>query len=397
MLKYQIHKLSKGGKEARAVLLEDILTSDVFGLMAYFPYDLLLKPFLEKVSLKNPRSQFSVPDLEPVDFHFWKSFHWPESLPHLDRESIEPDVVIEWPDLVLIVEAKFVSSTDSEELLREYLVGANQASSDQSFFLLLIDKNLSPAGVSYQREVTKVEIPKYIENRILDLECTSSFPTSEVASTFLWTNWQSFYELVEDLLLNEVNRESAGISKTDKNILMDLQQVLERKGLLPFEALSLEDFEKYEVSLDRLRQVGQMLQDPFHILWATLATVVCAPLAVWVADRVGERSTNLLYGLGRETFQPHERLAGELDKIRYSKREGEFDRALNLVNQLLNKAPDLPEALFLKAQILWEGFGYREAAEGYLKKVLGLVRVDEPLHRWALGYHEQIIGMKHDL
>jgi hypothetical protein len=263
MLKYQIHKLSKGGKEARAVLLEDILTSDVFGLLAYFPYDLLLKPFLEKVSLKNPRSQFSVPDSEPVDFHFWKSFHWPESLPHLDRESIEPDVVIEWPDLILIVEAKFVSATDSEELLREYLVGANQASPDHRFFLLLIDKNLSPPGVSYQQEAMKVEISKYIERRILDLDCADSFPTSDVASTFLWTNWQSFYELVDDLLLNEVARESAAISKTDKNILMDLQQVLERKGLVPFESLPLEDFEKYEVSLDRLGQIGQMIQDAY--------------------------------------------------------------------------------------------------------------------------------------
>jgi hypothetical protein len=135
---------------------------------------------------------------------------------------------------------------------------------------------------------------------------------------------------------------------------------------------------------------------PFHILWATLATVVCAPLAVWLADRVGERSTNLLYGLGRETFQPHERLAGELDKIRHSKRQKDFDRALYLVNQVIDKAPDLPEALFLKAQILWEGFG-NQAAEGYLKEVMGLVRNSEPLHRWALGYHEQIIGLKHEL
>src|SRR5210317_1813392 len=100
---------------------------------------------------------------------------------------------------------------------------------------------------------------------------------------------------------------------------------------------------------------------PFHILWATLATVVCAPLAVCVADRVGERSANLLYGLGRETFQPHERLAGELDKIRHGKRQKDFDRALYLVNQVIDKAPDLPEALFLKAQILWEGFGNPEA------------------------------------
>jgi len=133
---------------------------------------------------------------------------------------------------------------------------------------------------------------------------------------------------------------------------------------------------------------------PFHILWATLAAVVCAPLAVWVADRVGERSTNLLYGLRRETFQPRERLAGELDKIRHSKRQKDFDRALYLVNQALHKAPDLPDALFLKAQILWEGFGNPEAAKEYLQEVMGLVKVGEPLHRWALSYHKQIIGMK---
>jgi len=266
MLKYQIHKLSKGGKEARAVLLEDILTSDVFGLMAYFPYALLLKPFLEMVSLKNPGSQFSVPDLEPVDFHFWKSFHWPESLPHLDRESIEPDVVIEWPDLVLIVEAKFVSSTDSEELLREYLVGANQASPDQRFFLLLIDRNLSPPGVSYQREVMKVEISKYIENRILDLECADNFPTSEVTSTFLWTNWQSFYGLVDDLMNNEVVRESAVIREIDINILRDLLQVLERKGLIPFETLSLSELAKYKLNLSLLGRIGLRVIDPVRFL-----------------------------------------------------------------------------------------------------------------------------------
>jgi hypothetical protein len=124
----------------------------------------------------------------------------------------------------------------------------------------------------------------------------------------------------------------------------------------------------------------------FHILWATLATVVCAPLAVWVAERVGERSVILLYGLGGETFHRHERLAGELDKIRHCKRQKDFDRALYLVNQVIDKAPDLPEALFLKAQILWEGFGNVAAAERHLEKVIQLVDEKEPLHQWVLSY-----------
>lgn len=94
MLKYQIHKLSKGAKEAYPVLLEDILTSDVFGLMSYLPYELLFKSFLERLKIGNPESDFSVPKSEPVAMYFWKSFTWPECLPNLERDSIEPDVVI---------------------------------------------------------------------------------------------------------------------------------------------------------------------------------------------------------------------------------------------------------------------------------------------------------------
>ena len=128
---------------------------------------------------------------------------------------------------------------------------------------------------------------------------------------------------------------------------------------------------------------------PFSILWATLAWVLCSPLAAGLSARVGERSVNLLYGLGQRRLPFKRRLAGELDKIKYSKREKNFDRALRQVNELLAKEPEFPEALFLKAQILWEGFG-NQAAEGYLNKVLGLVKVGEPLHRWALSYHEQV-------
>ena len=117
MLKYQIHKLSKGGKEARSVLLEDILTSDVFGLMYYFPYDSLLRPFLERVLARNPDSNFSVPSAKPK-LLFWESINLPEIPQRLGRKAIEPDVIIEWDDTLLFVESKFVSPTDPEELLR---------------------------------------------------------------------------------------------------------------------------------------------------------------------------------------------------------------------------------------------------------------------------------------
>jgi len=263
MLKYQLHKLSKGGKEARAVLLEDILTSDVFGLMAYFPYDVLLKPFLQQISLKNPESHFSAPDAKPTNIYFWKSFIWPESLPKLNRGSIEPDVVIEWPDVLLVVEAKFISPTDPEELLREYLVGFSEALPDKNFFLLLIDKNLSPPTVGNNLLPDRVTVLEYIQRRMRDLKLLDEFPKKQVRTSVLWLNWQRFYSLVEGFLNRDFQDEKRSIHQIQKNILRDLLEVLQRKGLTPFEPLLLEDFNKYEINLRALNGIGKMMQQAY--------------------------------------------------------------------------------------------------------------------------------------
>jgi hypothetical protein len=261
MLKYQIHKLSKGGKEAQTVLLEDILTSDVFGLMSYFPYDLLLKPFLHQVTLKNPKSAFSPPAIAPSQVGFWQSLIWPTALPKLGRESIEPDVLIEWNDTLLIVEAKFLSPTDPEELLREFLVGLTRAGSNQQFFLLLIDKNLSPASVVYRDFSAKTTTPEYIEGRISELKLSETIAPEQVTSSFLWMNWQTFYALARGLIEKNVFDDMGGIGEFGKRMLSDLLLILERKGLIPFEALSLKSFQQYHIDLSSLGQIGVMMRN----------------------------------------------------------------------------------------------------------------------------------------
>jgi hypothetical protein len=266
MFKYQLHKLSKGGKEARAVLLEDILTSDVFGLMAYFPYRLFLRPFLEQAVLKNSRSNFSVPVVEPDKVHFWKSYGWHQSLPKLGRDSTEPDVIIEWSDVLLIVEAKFISPTDPEELLREYLVGATEAGPDQQLFLLLIDKNLSPPSVAHPEFATKMAIREYIETRIKELKLAEKFPPELVSSSFLWINWQSFYVLVERLMQKNALEKMGELGPVGETILRDLLLILERKDLVPFKALSLSDFSECDLDISSLAQVGLLMQSRFSDL-----------------------------------------------------------------------------------------------------------------------------------
>ena len=78
-----------------------------------------------------------------------------------------------------------------------------------------------------------------------------------------------------------------------------------------------------------------------------------------------------------------DRLNGEINEIRLLKTQRSYDKALTLVNYFLDRNPNFPEALYLKAHVLREGFKNPWAAETYFRKVLELTEDSEPVHRWA--------------
>ncbi|MGD9080463.1 MAG: tetratricopeptide repeat protein [Desulfobacterales bacterium] len=85
--------------------------------------------------------------------------------------------------------------------------------------------------------------------------------------------------------------------------------------------------------------------------------------------------------------------ASGLNAVRYHKLCHQFDDALLEIEEVLDKDPDFAEALLLKAQILWEGFGDRNAASKCLQKILA-VEPDEKavFHRWALIFFNELSG-----
>jgi hypothetical protein len=61
------------------------------------------------------------------------------------------------------------------------------------------------------------------------------------------------------------------------------------------------------------------------------------------------------------------------------------------VNRILEIDPDFSGALFLKAQILWEGFENPTAAKGYLEKVIEMKQdKNETIHRWASNLYDEL-------
>ena len=75
---------------------------------------------------------------------------------------------------------------------------------------------------------------------------------------------------------------------------------------------------------------------------------------------MGDGSVNILYGMGRTDGTFRDQFIGTLNQARFHKMSKRHDLALECVDEVLAADPDFPEALFLKAQILWEG--YQDAA-----------------------------------
>ena len=117
-------------------------------------------------------------------------------------------------------------------------------------------------------------------------------------------------------------------------------------------------------------------------------------LVLFLSNETGTASSSLIFGRDSANWTLHEQLSADLEKARHSKRQEEYDSALTTVQGVLTKAPEFPEALYLKAQVLWEGFGNSGDAKRCLKKVLWLVPYDETLHRWASSYYYEVVEME---
>jgi tetratricopeptide (TPR) repeat protein len=117
--------------------------------------------------------------------------------------------------------------------------------------------------------------------------------------------------------------------------------------------------------------------------WNMLASLLIPFGVCLITSRSTDEAASCLCGWGREGTSQQDWLAGEMNKIRLLKRQRNFDKAFALVNDLLDKVPNLPEALYLKGHLLWEGFKNPWAAESYFRRVIELTEDNQPVHRWA--------------
>jgi len=129
------------------------------------------------------------------------------------------------------------------------------------------------------------------------------------------------------------------------------------------------------------------------VLCALPGSIAAAFAVGLLSGRLGAGSVNVLYGIGRVDRTIRDQLIGTLNQARFHKMSKRHDLALACINEVLAVDPDFPEALFVKAQILWEGFQNAAAAKQCLYHLMKVEPDrDATFHRWALLLYTEIAG-----
>jgi tetratricopeptide (TPR) repeat protein len=127
-----------------------------------------------------------------------------------------------------------------------------------------------------------------------------------------------------------------------------------------------------------------------HVLLYSLYSLPLCFLYACVIEKFGSFFGDMLSGWTSRRVAPREVFSADLAKAKFSKGNGRYKEALGFINNVLEKDPDHPDALYLKATLLWEGFENRSGSMAYFRKVMERVPHDHVLYRWASNYFKEI-------
>jgi hypothetical protein len=138
--------------------------------------------------------------------------------------------------------------------------------------------------------------------------------------------------------------------------------------------------------------VVSWLYFPMGFVAILIVTLMANAAIAWAIMFICEKSGDLAATIykGGSSLSKTQRYAGNLDQARYHKRSGRYDSALGCIDEYLELAGRTPEALYLKAQILWQGFGDSTGSKSCLKEILEAISAKDSYSRWSLDLMKQI-------
>jgi tetratricopeptide (TPR) repeat protein len=131
--------------------------------------------------------------------------------------------------------------------------------------------------------------------------------------------------------------------------------------------------------------------NPLNFLFLVIIVVGLAALGSWLIQLVMNREGGLLStALGHRSWRSvRENLQGDVERAKWTRREGDIDAALSLIDQVLGQDESNPEALYIKAQILLEQNKTAPAAKA-LRTLLQTNPKENEYYRWGKALLQEI-------
>ena len=131
--------------------------------------------------------------------------------------------------------------------------------------------------------------------------------------------------------------------------------------------------------------------NPYGFLIMVVITVGLAALGSLMINLFLNRERGLIStAMGHRSWRSvRENLQGDVERAKWTRREGDIDAALALLDQVLEQDPSNPEALYVKAQIHWDRKNAAAAAKA-LRTLLQTNPKENEYYRWGKALLQEI-------
>jgi tetratricopeptide (TPR) repeat protein len=134
--------------------------------------------------------------------------------------------------------------------------------------------------------------------------------------------------------------------------------------------------------------VGLTVEKKIIIALSLPFSIIVSVFALFIIEILGNVSGSFYWPSKKVNHR--QELSAYLAKAKFSKGNGRFKDALSIINEVLDKDPDFPDALYLKGQILWEGFENSVESKKLFSRVMQLLSTEEELYYWSSYYIDKI-------
>jgi len=141
---------------------------------------------------------------------------------------------------------------------------------------------------------------------------------------------------------------------------------------------------------------GFMLDGVTGLFLAAVLCLLISALTVFISGSLGGIAGGL-YGGREPIWSIQERYSADLSSARVQKMNKQYDKSLLIIDKVLIKQPDFNEALFLKAQILAEGFDDIYDAKKCLTRILQTEPKHSQLFQWSDSLYKELVKKPVDM